>query len=1126
MDVSRFNPIRRLHEHLQRRALSVPDLPGRFYRGLLISGAIVVSLAVLAASAAGTMLLVKQFLDERERVFIAQQNVVKANLNRYETLSRQAVETFEMLRRLEDKDQVPVERYRGLLAQQQGVLLTDADLTLTPMTVFSSLTLPEDHRQLSTLLQLAREISPSPLLRQRETGYYLGGFIYSPDRRFLATWPSLSESRLANARIQGTDHFIESTISQVEAAMSEIPPHLLLEQRFVWISLYRSPITDELVTLYALPVYRADQRIAVMVIRIPFDKFPLLFQDTNHELGFFVASSDRRIFLGADDPREREWADWAHDSTDLIEQAARRPGLHRSGGMFFLAELIPGPNWLAVYAFDWYSVMLALRNKLILGALLTVTVLSVLWAFVILLDRIVLVPIRRNARQVYESEAFNRAVLTTAPVGLTVYDPSTDSIVMQNEATQGLLASSPEGTGLYRRLLAGRPWTRLGDPHDAITESNEVRFVETSVVDSEGQRREISVAFSQARYQQREVVLFGLTDISDQKTTVRLLQRAREAAEQANQAKSAFLAMMSHEIRTPLHGALGNLELLAMDQLTPNQKTRVSTIRRAFDALLALINDILDLSKMEAQELQLHAEPFQLDELIERCAQTFAPVILDKRLRLLCLIDPHLAGTWNADSHRLSQVLMNLLSNSRKFTETGSITLRAVPGETRDGVTWVRLSVSDTGIGIAPTRLERIFEPFVQADRTITSRYGGTGLGLTLCHRIITLMGGQMSVDSEEGEGSIFTVNVPLKRENNAHESSPRLERYEFTDIVLLCDSLLWQMTLVAQLRLWLPQIRLVEAEGDNAVPAPSERTVLLFATFGQSIPPAWQAVRSGYVDTLILCADGPLYPERRDKVLYATSLSASMFQLALAACGGHDDMLAQTTGPSPIEAVQHCTTRVLIAEDDPLNRTLLEHQLEALGYGQVDSVGDGMEALKHCLANTYDVVVTDMGMPVMGGRAFLTALRARGIHTPVIVSTADTGTQGTGFADVLHKPITIERLGTALEQVLGTAPPSSQEAPSSLGLKQMRSLFLSGWDRDEAALREAWKADNSERFLRQLHRLKGALLVLGEQSTVASSDRLKRQVENQGMGASEEEVDAFMKQMERLVDAYGQEAG
>lgn len=1122
-----------MREKIQLRSDVTPDLPGRYYRSLLFGGGAAVSVAIIVASIVAAAILLNQYLDERKHVFLIQLDLVKTNTARNESRLRQRVLAYEMLWGLYDKDQIPVERYQQRLERNQGVVVTGSDVTVTPIAMFSSLDNTQDDSDLKNFLGLMREISPVPLLRQQAIGYYLGGFIYTTDRRLLATWPPPPEEQLNIIRSEGVQHFIDTYIDRVEVAMSSTPPQLLRKNRVVWIPLYTSSLSGELVAHYAVPVYRNDQRVAVIVITIPFSKFSVLFQQSLHEPGFFVVSRDRAHLYGVDEtnPRERGWgASVLSFLAATPEHNEENPKFVRHDGMFFLSQLIPGPDWIAIYATDWYTVLLGLKYQLMLVVVGTFSVLAVLWIFLMLLDRFVLAPLRSQSRQVYESEAFNRTVLTTAPFGLTVYDPSSDTVVMQNDVTQSLLSDTPEGVHIYRRLLGGRSWTRSQNLADISSRTNEVRSAEISVVTASGQRRDISAGFSKARYQQREVVVFGLSDISDQKSTVRLLQRAREAADEANQAKSMFLAMMSHEIRTPLHGALGNLELLAMEQLTPKQKRRVSTIQRAFDALLALINDILDLSKMEAEELQLHNEPFHLEELVERCAQTFAPVILDKNLRFLCLVDPRLAGSWSGDGHRLTQVLMNLLSNARKFTESGSVTLRAMLDQKREGKCWVRISVSDTGIGISPERLEKVFEPFVQADRSITSRYGGTGLGLTLCKRIMALMGGTITADSEEGEGSIFTVNVPLQRNSSVDDLSLATKGYDFTAVVIICESPIWQLTLVEQINRWLPEVVVIEAQSHKAFTAENSNTVMVYATLGAPLPQAWSAVRSSYLDAVILSGDGPLYPERQKENLCVTSFSASMFKFALAACGKKEDALQQVAS-TPRARVIHHEARVLIAEDDPINRTLLEHQLTALGYEHVDSVGDGQEALECCFKKAYDVVVTDLGMPIMDGHTFLKELRAKGITTPVIVSTAETGgpiqIKASGFAEVLHKPITMDRLNTALEHVLGKVRPSGQKTrfdlPATLALTDMQALFLAGWNSDELALVEALDANDSKRFLGRLHRLKGALLALGERSMAEACEDLRSEVDAQGIKQSRANIDVTIERLRGLASKYKQ---
>ncbi|MUF08312.1 response regulator [Pseudomonas sp. CCM 7893] len=1121
-----------LRDYLRLKTIMVPDLSERYYQTLLMGGGIVVSIAILAASGISTMMLVDQFMNERIHAFTDARDLIKSNMNRYQTRLIQTVETYEALWELHDKDQIPLVHYTKLLDDQKGVIVTGKDVTATPITIISDLTQPRDAPELSTLLRLTREISPAPLFPQREIGYYIGGFIYTPDRRFLATWPSLTNEQASSIRLQGGDSFIGKNIDNVEKILNSLDPDFVRKQRLVWAPLYKSPVTDELIFHYIVPVYRNEQRIAVMVITIPLDKFSLVFQDSIDEHGFFVVSFDRKHLFGVnyDNAQESGWANTVLNSVEWVEQHAGHLDIHRSGSMFFISQLIPGPNWIAVYAFDWKSILLALGNKFLVVELITLAVLGVLWTFITLLNRFVLAPLRAHSRQVHESEIFNRVVLTTAPVALAVYDPSLGEIVMQNKAAKILIETFFSRDEFHRLILDPAPREFLEDPPNIDFNTNEVKVLEATLTGKYGRPHQISVVFSRARYQLKEVILFSLTDTSIQKNTIQLLKDAKEAADQANQAKSMFLAMMSHEIRTPLHGALGNLELLALDQLQPRHKERVTTIRRAFDALLVLINDILDLSKIEAHELQINIESFQLDELIEHCAQTFCPVILDKNIRFQCLVDPRLAGTWHGDPHRLSQLLMNLLSNAHKFTEYGSITLRAIPYKPGEGGDGVQISVSDTGIGIPENKLEQIFSPFVQADERIASRFGGTGLGLTLCRKIALLMGGNLTVDSEEGEGSIFTVSLPLVRESKIEPSNPHGLECQFTSVVFMSDSPMWQLVLRAQLRLWLPKIRLIEGELDRPIPPISKQSILLFATFSPSLPQKWQAFREDYLDAVIVSLYGPSYPERHSGNLAVTSLSASMLKLALKSCGQREATYVQTIDHTCLDPIINRKTRVLVAEDDTICRALLKHQLLALGYHQIDSVENGRDALELCENNVYDVIITDLGMPVLGGWALLEALRVKHIYTPVIVCTADTNgaikNQLLSSTNILYKPITIKNLDSALQKTLGLTFYSTTHSDSTIQIKEIRKLFVNGWVSDEAALRAALNAGDSKLFLGRLHRLKGALLVLGEEVLVAHCNEIIKKIEDKGILDTTISIDKTLSEILQTVEIYSKDAG
>lgn len=239
-----------------------------------------------------------------------------------------------------------------------------------------------------------------------------------------------------------------------------------------------------------------------------------------------------------------------------------------------------------------------------------------------------------------------------------------------------------------------------------------------------------------------------------------ILAQARHSAESANRAKSSFLATVSHEIRTPMTGILATAELLEESGLDAEQKTMAGIVRRSATSLLGLLNQLLDQSKIEAGKLDIDPVPFLFAPSVLAVVELFSSAAGAKGLSLTVHIDDALPKTVVADSARIEQILANLLGNALKFTETGGVTVLAVPDSDRAG--WVRVDVSDTGIGISPDAAGRLFDPFEQADSGTTRRFGGTGLGLTVSRQLAELMGGTLSVASTPGQGSTFTLTLPM----------------------------------------------------------------------------------------------------------------------------------------------------------------------------------------------------------------------------------------------------------------------------------------------------------------------------------------------------------------------------
>ncbi|OGA23089.1 MAG: hybrid sensor histidine kinase/response regulator [Betaproteobacteria bacterium RIFCSPLOWO2_02_FULL_67_19] len=348
------------------------------------------------------------------------------------------------------------------------------------------------------------------------------------------------------------------------------------------------------------------------------------------------------------------------------------------------------------------------------------------------------------------------ALMTTDPAGI---------ITDVNKQMEAL-------TGCTRDELIGAPFkSHFTDPERAeagirlVLSEKKVTDYELTACARDG--KQTVVSYNATTFYDRSRTLQGVfaaaRDVTERKRVELELQQAKAAAESASQTKSDFLASMSHEIRTPMNAIIGIAELLAKTPLSPEQDRYVQIFRRAGDNLLDLINDILDLSKVEASQLELERTGFSLNDLLGKVAEMVADRAHEKGLALVCEIAPNVPSDRIGDPTRLRQVLLNLLGNAIKFTQSGEVTLRvtlaaeiSVPGA-------LRFTVSDTGIGIPAEKLGTVFERFTQADSSTTRRYGGSGLGLTISKRLVELMGGRIWVESGVGKGSVFSFTVPLE---------------------------------------------------------------------------------------------------------------------------------------------------------------------------------------------------------------------------------------------------------------------------------------------------------------------------------------------------------------------------
>jgi signal transduction histidine kinase/CheY-like chemotaxis protein/ligand-binding sensor domain-containing protein len=516
----------------------------------------------------------------------------------------------------------------------------------------------------------------------------------------------------------------------------------------------------------------------------------------------------------------------------------------------------------------------------------------------------------------------------------------------------------------------------------------------------------------------------------------RELEEARKSALAAARAKSEFLANMSHEIRTPMNGVLGYADLLDATPLTAEQRDYVATIRTSGQALLVVLNDILDMSKIEAGRIDLEARPFGVRGCVEEALDLVAPQAAEKGLDLACLVAPDVPARIVGDPMRLRQILGNLLSNAVKFTEAGEVVVEvAVAGRTPSGVT-LRCTVRDTGIGIPPDRVGRLFEAFTQGDASTTRRYGGTGLGLSISKRLVELMGGTLSVESAPGLGSAFAFTLPVPVAHAPDEEADRVAagRLAGRRVLVVDDHEATRRMLVELLSTW----------GVSAVAAGSGPEALAQVNGGGR----FDAV---LVDRRLPDLDGPLVAAEVRRRTQDPQLPVVMLDALAPPDDGRPeasawlrkpvkperlrdtlldllvpDRAAGEPPPARVPAVHEDvrSLSVLLAEDNIINAKLALRMLARLGHTGV-LASNGREVLSALERQPFDVVLMDVQMPELDGlEAAREIARRWGDERPPIVALTASVMEDdvrrcreAGMNDVLAKPIVLEDLAEALQR-------------------------------------------------------------------------------------------------------------